>query len=108
MTFWKTSAAVGRSMMEAAISRSGLFEAIARTPGGRQWLLGAGSYINQAVDRSLFGVMKHANILPAHQMMTDTFATKGKFEGLVKEYTNASRDLTFKQAFHNARHRGPP
>jgi hypothetical protein len=102
MTFWKTSAAVGRSMMEAAISRSGLFEAIARTPGGRQWLLGAGSYINQAVDRSLFGVMKHANILPAHQMMTDTFATKGKFEGLVKEYTNASRDLTFKQAFHNA------
>jgi hypothetical protein len=102
MTFWKTSAAVGRSMMEAAISRSGLFEAIARTPGGRQWLLGAGSYINQAVDRSLFGVMKHANILPAHQMMTDTFATKGKFEGLVKEYMNASRDLTFKQAFHNA------
>lgn len=99
MIMWRTVDAVGRSMMDAAINKSGLFAAIAKTPAGRQWLQDAGAGMAQAVERSLYGIMKHGNVLQPHAMMHDSFVVKNRYEQFIAENMNARRDFTLKRGF---------
>lgn len=79
--------ALGRTLAAEGAKRNSILGALPT-----QWVQDAGAYLAQTAESSMYGMMKHADILQPHAMFRDAASTKNRYDAIIQQYAGAGRD----------------